>query len=272
MGADWVVGQGDTAPAIATQLRDDPAWGDTTGVAVDLADATQIVCLIRSETTKQTVAALVATVVDRATGQVQIGLPSEVTANRGLYAIRWQVTWSDGSITTYPSTARRPFQYLLVRGAIVSDSIPTPPVATGSGPAPLFIADGATGQVTGNGQVVLAGANATITVLEGIRSFTVAEWSTQTPWAAGTTPTVTQTATTVDASVAARLLDARGDLVTLVSSGTVWYSSTSVDDAEVGEGDTLPPDASEWELFRLVGTPDDGLFAWSEDAQTWIEA
>lgn len=272
MAVDWIVGQGDTRPAIAHQFRQDPAPGNRQGDPATLIDAVQVTAVIRHESNKATVYTAAATITSAPAGTVQVPLPTEATDNPGLYSIQWLVDWSDGSRSTYPMSTRSRSNWLLVRGGIVPDSVPVPPT-TGNGSPPLLIADGATGQVTGNGQVVLAGAAATIDVLAGIRSFMVAEWSTQTAWATGTTPTITQTGVTVDPSVPARLAEARGDVVAVVSDGSTWVASVAVEDEEVGEGATLPADNSEWELFRLVGTPaSDGLYSWSEDAATWIEA
>lgn len=46
-----------------------------------------------------------------------------------------------------------------------------------------------------------------------------------------------------------------------------------IGDEEVGEGDTLPADNTDYELFRLEGhgTIPDGLYQWSEANEVWIQ-
>ena len=45
-------------------------------------------------------------------------------------------------------------------------------------------------------------------------------------------------------------------------------------DEEVGEGDTLPADDSDFELFRLEGHADlpDGLYVWNDANDYWVQA
>lgn len=47
-----------------------------------------------------------------------------------------------------------------------------------------------------------------------------------------------------------------------------------IGEEEIGEGDVLPDDSSEYELFRLEGhaTLPDGLYSWSEINGVWIQA
>ena len=90
--------------------------------------------------------------------------------------------------------------------------------------APLFIATSATGAVAANGQIVFAGTSSTVTVPASVSWFQLAA---STPWAPGTTPTLIQAGSTVDAGVAATLLASGGNLVVITRAGTVLTAAST---------------------------------------------
>ncbi len=141
----------------------------------------------------------------------------------------------------------------------------------------VFIADGQTGIVASNGTVVMAGANAIVSVAAGITTFVLAEWQTQTAWTAGNTPTISQAGTASHPSLPARLAAADGDEITVARDpgGVTWFVTSPVSGAEVGEGSVLPANGSGVELFRLTGNLaglPDGLYTWTQPPGVWIQA
>ena len=279
--ARWIRKQNDNSAPLATQLFEDPIAPALTGEPVCLTSSTVHV-VIRREVDRVVVMSEIADVFDPELGKVQAWLTPTVTACPGLYAIEWVVTAADCSTRTFPANASEPYDTLVVNHSLTS-SLPIP----GSGinkptPANLFLADGETGLVTADGQIVFAGENTTIQVAEGVTRFSVSEWVTQTPWVVGTTPTVVSTGNTVDPSAAIRLVNSNGDTITfaLHPDQAAWFATAPTAAAapggvaeEVGEGDTLPTDDSTWELFRLDGSPilPDGLYRWSTTAGAWVQ-
>ena len=147
MGAGWSPKQGDTAPPIAVQLRQDPLWGARTGDPVDLTGATQVAMVFQHEPTKTIVHAIVATVTDAVNGRIETPLAAEITAKPGLVTFETEVTWADGSTTTYPSTPNQPRNSINVRRELtMPDSIPVPPAGPDEevGEGATLPADGST--------------------------------------------------------------------------------------------------------------------------------
>ena len=123
------------------------------------------------------------------------------------------------------------------------------PTVEPQGVAPLFIPDGETRTVRLNNQLIFAGANATVIIDAAVSSIRVAQWSRETPWAAGTIPTIVQPGSTLDATVATRLFEAGNDEISVAREplGTVFYATAPTagggatgPDKFVGHGPTLP--------------------------------
>ncbi|HNX51455.1 MAG TPA: hypothetical protein PKL08_14900, partial [Thermoanaerobaculaceae bacterium] len=129
--------------------------------------------------------------------------------------------------------------------------------------APLFIPDGQSGTVTGNGQIVYAGANATINVAPGVTWFQPVAWASQTPWALGSTPIIVQAGTTSHATAAAELLEgAGGDLLVVALNGTVWHvagANTGGGPAATGAQEILGSAGEALSAMRVVTLGTDGL-------------
>jgi hypothetical protein len=214
----WHRSLGDTGPALEFVVRNPPTLGQRVGTPRDLTGATSVVGQVRRWSDRAVVSSAAATIVDAPTGQVAIPLTTLISTSPGLHGVTITVTTSTDQ-RTYPS-AMDPAWLLLAStldgGAAVS--LPTPG-------APLFIADGATGTVAGNGQIVMAGAGSTVTWPAS------AEWillgQTGTPWTLATVPTLVQAGSTVHASVPATLLAAGGNLVVVTRAGTVLTANAT---------------------------------------------
>lgn len=228
----WIYKRGDTGPGLQVQLRHAPTYGERIGQIASLSEVSSVWWIIRREYDGVIVHEQQAQIVDHHRGIVATPMTAVVSAQPGLYASEIVATWGDGQQLTFPAEPNVDHLYIRVRNDLMSTAIPvaTSGPTVGALPVPnaLFIPDGSSGQVTGNGQHVFAGANATINVDPSVTHITVASWPTQTPWGAGTTPTIVHAGTTLHGSVPARLLASAGDEVTIARdglAGAVWFAS-----------------------------------------------
>lgn len=105
---DFYIKQGDTKPTITSDLR------NADGIVV-LTGATVRFHMIKRGALLPTVDAA-ATVVDPLTGSVEYVWIAGDTAVLGLYDAEWEVTFSDGKITTFPNTGHISIR---IRGELV---------------------------------------------------------------------------------------------------------------------------------------------------------
>lgn len=93
----FVVGQSDTLPSYTVSLT------DTSNTPVNLSTAISVVFTMSNAFTGLAVFDA-ATVVNALAGTVQYTWSSVDTLTPGIYAVEWEVTWSDSTTTTYPLT------------------------------------------------------------------------------------------------------------------------------------------------------------------------
>lgn len=98
MEADFVVRQGDTASALTDQLL------DAAGVAVNLTGATVTLTLVPLAGDTALVNNGAATIPTPLEGRVSRAWGAGETATPGLYLGSWRVTFSNGSIQTFPNS------------------------------------------------------------------------------------------------------------------------------------------------------------------------
>lgn len=230
----WVRTVGDTAPGLTVQLREDPTYNQRIGDVVDLSNVEAVWWVAERAYDGVRVHEQQAEIIGNPhDGTVYTNLTAVMTEQSGLVRNHVLCFWGDGSMITYPSEPNVDALWLRVRERIlVTTAVPVKTAGPTAGVDPvassIFIVDGGTNTVPSNGAVVFAGANTTINVAPGVTHFTVAEWPTQTPWAAGTTPTIVHAGTTQHGSVTARLLASDGDEVTIARdglAGAVWFAS-----------------------------------------------
>lgn len=92
----FYIKRNDTSPAIEAQLQDD------TGAAINITGAT-VRFHMQSAASGEVVVNEVASIVTPLTGVVRYDWAAEDTATAGQFAVEWQVTYSDGSIETFPN-------------------------------------------------------------------------------------------------------------------------------------------------------------------------
>lgn len=230
--ATWVRPLGDTGPPLDYTLRAEPGPGARVGLPRDLTTATSVVGVVRRWSDRAVVQSAAATVLSAPAGTVRLPLTTMISTSPGLHAVSFVVT-DPAEQRTYPSPMAP--TWLLVAAPLGG----TTTVATPDPGAPVVIAPAGAGGPAGNGQLVLAGAGATITVPAAVSWFQVAWSGVGSPWATGTTPTLVQAGSTVDAGAAAALLASGGNLaivtnvagvltVTPLGRAPIWaYNGTS---------------------------------------------
>ena len=242
-GIQWTVGQHDTGLALEEVLRHPPEAGTyVAGPIVDLTGAT-VGCVVERVADCVIVYDGACEVVDADAGHVRQHLTPDITAYPGRYTVHWTAVWPDGHRLDFPTDAGQPFSYLLVRSRTVGSTTPvqttypTTPVAGDEPvPDPLFIPDGQTGNVTGNGQHVFAGAGTTITTDPDVTLFTIAWWDTQSPWLSAADVPVGAWSTP---SIEGKLVISAGDEVTVAAdvAGVSWHGTMpAVGTAVAGTG------------------------------------
>lgn len=215
------------------QLRHEPTYTQRIGDVVDLSNALAVYWLgVRSYDGVLVLEAQAEIIGLPSNGVVYTPCTAAVTAQSGLVEMQIVVDWPDGNQITFPAEPGNNRMYLRVRERIVSTVVPVrvsgPTAGADPVPASIFIPDGSSNTVASSGAVVFAGANATINVAPGVTNFQVAAWPGQTPWSAGTTPTIVHAGTSLHGSVPTRLLASAGDEVTIARdglAGAVWYAS-----------------------------------------------
>lgn len=213
--ARWIRNLGDTAPALDYVLRLEPAPGQRAGTPYNVSGADSVVGNVRRWSDRAVVASAAATVTDAANGVVSVPLSTMIATSPGLHAV--EVVVIDGAEQrTFPTSPLLP-EWLLIAAPLGGGTTVTQLDAG----APLFVADGASAAVTANGQIVFAGASATVTLPTSVSWIQLAAWDAQTAWASGTTPTLVQAGSTVDAGVSGALLASGGNLVVITRAGTV---------------------------------------------------
>lgn len=244
----WVRPQGDTGPGLDYTCRAEPAAGQRVGLPMNLATATSIVGTVRRWSDGAIVQSAAATIVGSpANGSVRLPLTTMISTVPGLHGVTFVVV-DGGEQRTYPGPLDP--AWLMIAAPLGAD-VTTAPAAPG---APVFIADGATGAVAANGQMVFAGASSTITVPTNISWFQVGQ--TGTPWATGTTPTIVQAGSTVAAGVPSALLAAGGNLAVLTLAAGVWQATTT-GRATIWayNGSSYAPDPDARLIERATGDP-----------------
>lgn len=98
--ADFQIGQGDTAPAISSQLTQN-------GTPVNLTGATVQFRMALAQA-KVTVVNRAATITNANTGMVSYTWQAADTATPGNYVFQWVVTYSDGTIESFPNGDTKP--------------------------------------------------------------------------------------------------------------------------------------------------------------------
>lgn len=244
----WIRPQGDTGPGLDFTMRAEPGPGQRVGPAVNLATATSIVGTVRRWSDGAIVQAAAAPVVGpAANGSVRLPLTTMISTVPGLHGVTFVVI-DGGEQRTYPGPLDP--AWLLIAAPLGAEVTTAPPAAG----APVFIADGATGAVASNGQMVFAGAGATITVPTSVTWFQVGQ--TGTAWATGTTPTIVQAGSTVAAGVPTALLAAGGNLAVLTLAAGVW-SAVTTGRATIWayNGSSYAPDPDARLIERATGEP-----------------
>lgn len=211
----WVRPLGDTGPALELPCREDPGPGQRVGAAYDLTTATAVVGVVRRWVDRAVVQSAAATIVSPATsGLVRLPLTTMISTSPGLHAVSFTVT---------TPTEQRTFPGPLDPGwLVVADPLVAGVALTAPDPgAPVVVAVAGTGGPTQNGQLVFAGASATIVVPADVSWFQLAWSGAGDPWTSTTVPTLTQAGSTVAGTVPAQLLASGGNLVIVTKVGTV---------------------------------------------------
>lgn len=243
----WTRRLGDTGPPLAAILRAEPTAGQRAGTPVNLTGAT-VLGIVRRWADRAVVQSAAASVTSAAGGAVELPLATIISTDPGLHSVEFRVTGADQR--TYPGPLT---PWWLTMAAVLDGS--TSAVVAEPG-APVFVADGATGAVAANGQMVFAGASSTITVPASVSWFQLAWWDTETPWAVATMPALVQAGSTVDAGVAGALLASGGNLVVITRAGTV-LTAAGVGRAPIWahDGATYAPDPDARLLVQGTGDP-----------------
>lgn len=248
--ATWIRPLGDTGPPLDFTLRAEPGPGARVGLPRDLTGATSIVGTVRRWADGAIVQAAAATVIGSATsGAVRLPLTTTISTSPGLHGVTFTVV-DPAEQRTYPSPMAP--AWLLLAAPLGGAS----PVALPDPGAPVVIAPAGTGGPTVNGQLVLAGASATITAPAAVSWFQVAWSGVGTPWATGTTPTLVQAGSTVDAGAAAALLASGGNLAIVTTAASV-LTVTALGRATIWayNGSSYGPDPDARLIERATGDP-----------------
>ncbi len=227
----WRRHRGDTGPALTAILRQPPTVGQRAGDPVTIGAAT-VLAVFRRALDHEVVHTTTATT-SSTPGEVSVPVSATIANLGGLHSVEFRVTGTDQR--TYPDPSD-PW-WLLIDAPVATGTSSGGGGGGAATPAPLFLADAEVGTVTGDGQVVFAGAGVTINIDPAVTWFQVAPWPSQTAWALGTTPALTQAGATVDTSAAAELAQgAGGDLLVAARAGTTWYVAGA--DSGGGSGGT----------------------------------
>ena len=263
-----------------------------------LDDVDRVTLRFRHEETKTELGWAVATILDPATpgadgepigdGWIHSPLFPELTAAAGLVAVEVDIE-AHGLSRSVPATPRSRYFYISVRrNFAMADAIvnPNPGQLVGSTtadtPEPLWLPDGTTGTVTADHQLVMAGSGVTVNVDPDVTEFRIAEWSTETPWIVGNTPTVVLAGTALEALGPTKLAQANGDLVTIArpDAGSTWYvvgpDVTAGGALEIGHGSALPADGTVFQVFEIENSTavpplPNGLYRYDDTAGVWIQ-
>lgn len=247
--AAWVRTLGDTGPPLDFTCRAEPGPGLRVGLARDLTAATSVVGVVRRWSDRAIVQSAAATLVSAEAGQVRLPLSTMIGTSPGLHGVVFVVT-DPAEQRTYPGPLAPTWLMLAIplggAGAVA-------PIDPG---APVIIAPAGGGGPAVNGQLVLAGAGSTITAPAGVSWFQVAWSGVGTPWAAGSTPTLVQAGSTVDAGAAAALLATGGNLAIVTRVGTV-LTVTPLGRAAIWayNGTTYGPDPDARLIEQATGDP-----------------
>jgi hypothetical protein len=246
----WVRNLGDTAPALDYVLRLAPTPGQRYGTPYNVSGADSVIGNVRRWSDRAVVASAAATVVDAANGVVAVPLTTMIATSPGLHAV--EVVAIDGAEQrTFPTSPLQP-EWLLI-GQPLGGGTTVPLLDAG---APLFVADGGAVSVTTNGQIVFAGASATVTLPTSVSWIQLAAWDAQTAWASGTTPTLVQAGSTVSGAMAAALLASGGNLVVVTRAGTVLTpAATGRATIWAYNGASYAPDPDARLIERATGEP-----------------
>lgn len=246
----WLRNLGDTAPALDYVCRLEPTTGQRAGTPYDLSGADSVVGNVRRWSDRAVVASAAVTVLDAANGVVSLPLSTMTATSPGLHAV--EVVAIDGAEQrTFPTSPLQP-EWLLIAAPLAGGTT-VPQLDAG---APLFIADGATASVTSNGQMVFAGASATVTLPTSVSWIQLGAWDAQTAWASGTTPTLVQAGSTVSAGVAAALLASGGNLVVItLAAGVLTAVATGRATIWAYNGASYAPDRDARLIERATGEP-----------------
>ncbi|MGL4300054.1 MAG: hypothetical protein ACRCW4_13370 [Candidatus Neomicrothrix subdominans] len=220
----WLRHRGDNGLPLEYVIREEPTVGQRVGTPVDLTGAVVTARATRWSDRIELDPGPVTIVPPATDGRVTVPYGPALAASSGLHSVEFIVT--DGpSQRTFPSADRPAWLRI---GDTLAAGIVTGGGPSGGGPgSPVFIADNQFGTVAADGQVVLAGANATLTLDPGVDQIHLGHWDIQTPWSAGTTPTIIQAGATVDPTAVAALLASGGSPVLLARIGSVWYAAGS---------------------------------------------
>ena len=242
--AMWTRPLGDTGPALAAILRDDPAPGQRVGTPRNLTEAT-VVGTVRRWSDRAIVTSAAATVVSAAAGQVQLPLTTLISTSPGLHAVSFTVTGTD--VRTYPGPMD---PWWLTIAAPLQGGAAAP---MASPDAPLTIAAAGTGTVTTNGQIVFAGPSSTVVIPPAVTWFQLAASGVWTP---GTTPTLVQAGSAVDSQVPATLLASGGNLVVVTAvAPAVTATATGRATLWAYNGTTYAPDPDARIFERALTDP-----------------
>lgn len=102
--------ENDTGPPIESTLTTD-------GVADDLTGADVVFTLWKESDGTLKVEEATATVVDASAGEVRYDLQSGDLDETGLFLFEWEVTFSDGTIQTYPNRREGARLHVIPEGA-----------------------------------------------------------------------------------------------------------------------------------------------------------
>jgi len=101
--ADYVIKQGDTGPDIEATLSNADGAENLSGASVK--------CIIRPTSGGAAIVDAAASIVEAASGTVKYVLQEGDTDDAGDYLVEWEVTFSGGTIQTYPNDG---YQTLLI--------------------------------------------------------------------------------------------------------------------------------------------------------------
>lgn len=99
---DFFIGQGDTAPVLQVTLK------DSEGTGVDVTGATVKFSMVNRATGQQKVNEGTVTLVTEASGIVEYPWVAADTSRHGDFLGAFEVTYSDGTIETFPNNRANP--------------------------------------------------------------------------------------------------------------------------------------------------------------------